>query len=82
MSIFEAYESELKTVNELIVKSTNDYPKQAGEGKEAKEKATTEMEALFVQVSILYISEINQPIEISINSPYMYSWNKIGCRSN
>ena len=51
MSIFEAYQSELKTLNELIVKSTSEYPKQAGTGKEAKEKAITEMEALFAQVS-------------------------------
>ena len=52
MSILEAYESELKTFNELIVKSTDEYPKQAGGGKEAKEKAITEIEALFAQVSI------------------------------
>ena len=51
MSIFEAYQSELKTLNELIVKSTKEYPEQAGKGKEAKEKAITEMDALFTQVS-------------------------------
>ena len=30
MSIFDAYQSELKTLNELIVTSTKDYPKQGG----------------------------------------------------
>ena len=55
MSIFDAYQSELKTLNELIVTSTKDYPKQANEGKESKEKASREMEALFAQVHFMYV---------------------------